>query len=62
MVGDTSFDMEMARAAKTRGIGVSWGYHEPGLLEQAGAARVIDHFDQLDAALGALFDDNRKTA
>ncbi|MDF1729315.1 MAG: HAD-IA family hydrolase, partial [Sulfitobacter sp.] len=26
MVGDTSFDMDMARAAGVTGIGVSWGY------------------------------------
>lgn len=38
MVGDTSYDMEMARAAGIPGIGVSWGYHRPELL---GAARVI---------------------
>ena len=29
MIGDTSFDMEMAVAAGVRAIGVSWGYHEP---------------------------------
>ena len=38
MVGDTSFDMEMARAAGIRGIGVSWGYHRPDAL---GAASMI---------------------
>ena len=27
MIGDTSYDMEMARAASVRGVGVSWGYH-----------------------------------
>ncbi|MGX0876303.1 phosphoglycolate phosphatase [Roseovarius sp. MBR-154] len=40
MVGDTSFDMEMARAAGIPGIGVSWGYHKP---EALGAATVIAH-------------------
>ncbi|MDO5756677.1 MAG: HAD-IA family hydrolase [Rhodobacterales bacterium] len=27
MIGDTTFDMDMARAAGLRGIGVEWGYH-----------------------------------
>ena len=54
MVGDTSFDMEMARAAGIRAIGVRWGYHPPEALTAAGAAAVIDHFDSLDAAIGAL--------
>lgn len=47
MVGDTSFDMEMARAAGARAIGVAWGYHPPELLEAAGAELVLDSFDQL---------------
>lgn len=38
MVGDTSFDMEMARAAGIFAIGVSWGYHPRTRL---GAADVI---------------------
>lgn len=51
MVGDTSFDMEMGRAAGCRTIGVSWGYHPVADLHAAGADRVIDSFDALDAAL-----------
>jgi phosphoglycolate phosphatase len=47
MVGDTTFDMEMARAAGARAIGVAWGYHPPELLEAAGAELVLDDFDQL---------------
>ena len=30
MIGDTSFDMAMARAAGVRAIGVAWGYHTAG--------------------------------
>lgn len=56
MIGDTSFDMEMAVAAGTRGIGVTWGYHDRDRLQAGGAATVIDHFDQLDAALAALLE------
>ena len=36
MIGDTSFDMEMAQAAGVRAIGVAWGYHEPRELLDAG--------------------------
>lgn len=37
MVGDTSYDMEMARAAGIAGIGVSWGYHRSDALTAATA-------------------------
>lgn len=37
MIGDTSFDMEMARAAGTTAIGVTWGYHGAEELREAGA-------------------------
>jgi phosphoglycolate phosphatase len=47
MVGDTTFDMEMARAAGARALGVAWGYHPPELLEAAGAELILDDFDQL---------------
>ncbi len=35
MIGDTSFDMEMAAAAGVQGIGVGWGYHDRDRLGQA---------------------------
>jgi phosphoglycolate phosphatase len=55
MVGDTTFDMEMARAAGARAIGVAWGYHPPGLLEAAGAELILRDFDQLlDCIRGAV--------
>jgi phosphoglycolate phosphatase len=37
MIGDTSYDMLMARAAGVRAVGVAWGYHPPHELEAAGA-------------------------
>ncbi|MEO0637626.1 MAG: HAD-IA family hydrolase [Pseudomonadota bacterium] len=43
VVGDTSYDMEMAKAAGARAIGVSWGYHEPEMLLAAGAETVLEH-------------------
>jgi phosphoglycolate phosphatase len=47
MVGDTSYDMQMARAARVHPIGVSWGYHAVAALELAGAEAIIDRFEQL---------------
>jgi phosphoglycolate phosphatase len=47
MVGDTSFDMEMAQAAGARAIGVAWGYHPTALLEAAGAQTILQGFDEL---------------
>jgi phosphoglycolate phosphatase len=40
MIGDTSFDMAMARAADVRAIGVAWGYHDDAELIEAGADAV----------------------
>ena len=42
VVGDTSFDMAMAVAAGTTGIGAAWGYHEVEELLAAGAAGVAE--------------------
>ena len=50
-LGDTTFDMEMSRAAGVRAIGVSWGYHEPAELLAAGAACVADDIDALEGYL-----------
>jgi phosphoglycolate phosphatase len=41
VIGDTSFDMEMARSAGATAIGVAWGYHEVADLRDAGAHAVI---------------------
>ncbi|EZP70413.1 HAD family hydrolase [Sphingomonas paucimobilis] len=37
MIGDTSYDIDMALAAATRALGVGWGYHQPAELVAAGA-------------------------
>jgi phosphoglycolate phosphatase len=47
MIGDTSFDMEMARAADVRGVAVSWGYHDTNRLRAAGASRVVGDMSEL---------------
>lgn len=43
MIGDTTFDMQMAYNAGVAGVGVAWGYHERAALLAAGARHVIDH-------------------
>ena len=53
MVGDTSFDMMMARSAGVSALGVTWGYHAPDELLRAGAHRLASDFDELERA----FDD-----
>ena len=45
VIGDTSFDMAMARGAGARALGVSWGYHPGAALQAAGAEMVVDSFD-----------------
>ena len=54
VIGDTSFDMEMARAAGAVAIGVSWGYHEIADLRQAGAHAIIGQPAELLAELRRL--------
>ncbi|MEP2784790.1 MAG: HAD-IA family hydrolase [Pseudoruegeria sp.] len=51
MIGDTSFDMEMGRAAGVRCVGVSWGYHDPDRLRASGADVIVDDFEALPSVL-----------
>jgi phosphoglycolate phosphatase len=57
VVGDTTYDIEMARAAGARAIGVSWGYHPVADLHAAGAHDVINEFGLLRGALDRIFAD-----
>ncbi|BAI72754.1 phosphoglycolate phosphatase [Azospirillum sp. B510] len=41
MIGDTTYDIQMARNARVRSVGVSWGYHAVPDLERAGADRIV---------------------
>lgn len=54
MIGDTSFDMEMAAAAGVAGIGVSWGYHAREALSRA--RHVIDRFEALPPLLKEIWE------
>ncbi|MCH8283758.1 MAG: HAD-IA family hydrolase [Chloroflexi bacterium] len=51
VVGDTEFDMAMARAAGVRAVGVDWGYHSTERLRRGGAERIVSDFAALDAVL-----------
>lgn len=51
MIGDTSFDMAMARAAGVAALGVGWGYHATAVLTDAGAQAVVADFGALDVIL-----------
>lgn len=51
MIGDTTYDMEMADAAGVVAVGVAWGYHAPERLIDAGAARVVEEFADVPAVL-----------
>lgn len=57
MVGDTTYDVDMARAAGVSAIGVAWGYHSVAELTNAGAHRIVESFvdlpDAIDIALGS---------
>lgn len=57
MVGDTSFDMEMAQAAGITGIGVHWGYHPVARL--GAAQHLLERFDALPALLDTIWERTR---
>ena len=54
MIGDTSYDMEMAKAAGAAAIGVTWGSHDAAELRRSGADVVATSAHQLVSLLEAL--------
>ncbi len=51
MIGDTTYDIAMARAAGVGAIGVTWGYHHRSELEDAGAHIIISTYDAVPGAI-----------
>ncbi|MGJ8623850.1 MAG: HAD-IA family hydrolase [Yoonia sp.] len=51
MLGDTTYDMDMARAAGIKKIGVTWGYHAADTLQPD---TMIDSFAALSGAVDHL--------
>jgi phosphoglycolate phosphatase len=56
-IGDTTFDMEMARAAKLRSIGVAGGYHRTDRLIAAGAHRIAAAVDELRSCIRSVMNE-----
>lgn len=59
MIGDTSFDIDMALSAGTRALGVGWGYHTPQELVGAGAHSVAMDSTELRGHIHACHMDAR---
>jgi len=55
MVGDTVYDIAMARGAGASAVGVTWGYHRAAALTAAGAFAVIDEFPILVPTLEKMW-------
>jgi len=55
VVGDTVYDIAMARAAGAAAVGVTWGYHRGEALVEAGAFAVIDDFSTLVPTLDKMW-------
>lgn len=51
MIGDTEYDMSMARALGMPALGVACGVHDAGRLRRAGAEAVLEHVGSLPAWL-----------
>jgi phosphoglycolate phosphatase len=54
MIGDTAFDLEMARAARLRYGAVSYGAHPVDRLAAYNPTFILNHFDHLIHELSAL--------
>ncbi len=54
MIGDTTFDMDMGRAAGVVTIGVDWGYHD---TEKLGGDYLIHNFAELGPLLETIWKD-----
>lgn len=47
MIGDTSFDLEMAQGANIKSIAVTYGAHPKEQLINYKSAAMVDHFDEI---------------
>lgn len=55
LIGDSTYDMAMARAARIGAIGVEWGFHQRPALEANGAQIVVGTFAELRSTLADRF-------
>ena len=54
MIGDSSYDMAMARAAGITAIGVAWGFQPVAALIEAGAHRIVHSYAELEPVLSGF--------
>lgn len=54
MIGDTSYDIQMAQNAGTRSVAVSWGYHPPEELMALGATALARSWREIPALVADL--------
>lgn len=54
VVGDTPFDVDVARSGGARGVAVATGRYDVATLAQSGAHATLPSFDDLEGALAAL--------
>jgi phosphoglycolate phosphatase len=55
MIGDSTYDMMMARGAHVGAIGVGWGYHNTDQLEAAGADAIVADYAALTDHIASRF-------
>jgi phosphoglycolate phosphatase len=55
MIGDTTFDLDMARAAGVAAVAVSWGYHPLSELARRSPEAMVHDGRDLLPALEALW-------
>jgi len=48
MIGDTSYDLEMARNIGMSSMGVSYGMHSVEILNSFNPVKIVDHFKQIE--------------
>jgi len=54
MIGDTEYDLSMAKKAKMRSIGVSYGAHEAHRLHRHNPIAVVDCFTKIDEIIRGI--------
>lgn len=54
MIGDSSYDMAMARDAGVLPVGVAWGFHPVDLLMETGARHIVKSYAELETVLTAF--------
>jgi phosphoglycolate phosphatase len=62
MIGDTTYDIEMAISAGVGAIGVTWGYHSKEELDSAGAHVIIETYQVLPGVIDRMLSKVDQTA